>query len=108
MKKAELKAIITGHIHGKLMDGSIKPDSAPDLITFIGEAIDNRDQELVNDIADLVRQWEQAMGSEDTTLYTLGLRRIIDLIRDDSHKPTAPVDHRDFKRGWELPDRDAK
>ena len=65
------------------MTGDIKPDGAPDLISFIEEAIDNRDQELVNNISLLIRDWEEAMGAEDKTLYTLGMRRVIDMLREE-------------------------
>lgn len=94
--RIEVGKIISGHLHEKIMDGSIKPDVVPDLISFIEEAIKERDNSLVADLAILTRDWEDAMGPEDKTLYTLGLRRAIDLIRNEKHKP-LDEDKRDFK-----------
>lgn len=88
--------VISGYLHEKIMDGSIKPDAVPDLISFIEEAIKTRDDGLVAGLAILTRDWETAMGSDDKSLYTLGLRRAIDLIRGESHKPLSD-DVRDFK-----------
>jgi len=88
--------VISEYIHGKIMDGSIKPDAVPDLISFIEEAIAVRDQKLISDLAILTREWEDTMGSDDKSLYTLGLRRAIDLIRGDERKPLGE-DNRDFK-----------
>lgn len=94
--RIEVGKIISGHLHEKIMDGSIKPDAVPDLISFIEEAIKERDDSLVAGLATLTRDWESAMGADDKTLYTLGLRRAIDLIRNENHKP-LDEDKRDFK-----------
>lgn len=94
--RIEVGKIISEHLHQKIMDGSIQPDAVPDLISFIEEAVLLRDQNLINDLADLTRSWEEAMGQDDKSLYTLGLRRAIDLIRGDERKP-LDEDNRDFK-----------
>ena len=102
MNKSEIKRIISEFIQGKMMTGDVRPDGAPDLISFIEEAIDNRDQELINNIVVLIRTWEEAMGKEDKTLYTLGMRRVIDMLREENHKPLSENDYRDFKRPFEV------
>ena len=94
--RIEVGKIISEHLHQKIMDGSIKPDAVPDLVSFIDEAIKERDDSLVAGLATLTREWETAMGPDDKSLYTLGLRRAIDLIRGESHKPLGE-DVRDFK-----------
>jgi len=45
---------------------------------------------------------EEAMGEEDKTLYTLGMRRVIDMLREENHKPLSENDYRDFKRPFEV------
>jgi len=92
----DIMKIISGYLHEKIMDGSVKPDAVPDLISFIEEAFAVRDQKLISDLAILTREWEDTMGSDDKSLYTLGLRRAIDLIRGDERKPLGE-DNRDFK-----------
>lgn len=37
------------------------------------------DQQLVN----LVKEWEEKMGEGDSTLYTLGVRRALDIVRGE-------------------------
>lgn len=101
MNRAELKRVISGHITEKIMDGSLKPDSAPDLISFIDEAIDSREQYLISGLAELVRAWEASMGEDDKSLYTLGLRRAIDLIRESDYKPINGDDVRNFQRPFD-------
>jgi hypothetical protein len=94
--RIDLMKIISGHLHEKIMDGSLKPDATPDLLSFIEEAIKTREDSLVEGLATLTRDWETAMGADDKSLYTLGLRRAIDLIRGETHKPLGE-DVRDFK-----------
>lgn len=108
MKRSEVKSNIAEHLTGLIMNGDLRPDAAPDLILFINESIETRDQSIIEDIALLVRQWEHAMGEEDKTLYTLGLRRIIDLIREDNYLPMSKEDFREFKRPFDLPERPDK
>lgn len=101
MNKLQLKRNIADYLTGMIMDGSLKPDSAPDLISFIEEAIDVREQHLINGLAELAQTWEANMGEEDNSLYTLGLRRAIDLIRESDYKPINGDDVRNFQRPFD-------
>lgn len=94
--RIEIRKTIAEHLHQKIIDGSINPDVVPELVSFIEEAIKERDDSLVSDLSSLIRTWEDSMGVEDKTLYTLGLRRVIDLVRNESHKPLNE-DQRGFK-----------
>jgi hypothetical protein len=101
MNKSDLKRTISEYLTGMIMDGSLKPDATPDLISFIEEAIDNREQHLINGLAELAQTWEASMGEDDKSLYTLGLRRAIDLIRESDYKPINGDDVRDFQRPFD-------
>lgn len=105
MNRSELKRTIAEHLTGLIMDGTIKPDNAPDLISFIEETIERRETYLVERMAELVRDWESSMGDEDKSLYTLGIRRAIDVVREAEYKPISGEDFRDFKRPFDLPPR---
>jgi len=102
MNRTELKQKIAEHLTGLIMDGSIKPDNVPDLISFIEQTITERETYLVAKLAELVEHWETSMGEEDKSLYTLGIRRAIDVVRETEYKPINGEDHRDFKRPFEL------
>ncbi len=103
MTKSELKQRFQERITGLIMDGSIKPDSAPELISFLIETVNEREDYLASRLAELVRDWETSMGDEDKSLYTLGIRRAIDVIRETEYKPISGEDFRDFKRPFDLP-----
>lgn len=105
MNRSEFKRTIAEHLTGLIMDGTIKPDNAPDLISFIEETIEKRETYLVERMAELVRDWESSMGDEDKSLYTLGIRRAIDVVREAEYKPINGEDFRDFKRPFDLPPR---
>ncbi len=105
MKNEEMKLILMNHLQNQAMLGNVKPDALPDLKEFIEEVVDKKDSDLVFHIATLIRDWEKSFGEEDKSLYTLGLRRVIDIIRDDSYKPLSE-DHRDFKRPFPIPPRE--
>jgi hypothetical protein len=53
----------------------------------VEEAVANKDNALVEIISSLIKDWEEAMGPEDRSFYTLGLRRVIDIIRNEEYKP---------------------
>lgn len=106
MTKTELKQRFQERITGLIMDGTIKPDSAPELISFLIEVVNEREDFLVTKMAELVFSWEDSMGEEDKTLYTLGIRRAIDVVREVEYKPINGEDFRDFKRPFDLPPRE--
>lgn len=87
MKKSELLDALRTHIHNMILDRHIEPSSIPYLMPQIEKLLEERDQALVTALADLVKDWEQAMGPDDKSLYTLGLRKAIDLIREEEYKP---------------------
>lgn len=102
MNKSELKQRFQERITGLIMDGSIQPDKAPELISYLIEVINEREDYLVARLAELVSTWEDSMGDEDKTLYTLGIRRAIDVIRETEYKPINGEDFREFKRGFDI------
>jgi hypothetical protein len=106
MNKNELKRAFSEYITGMIMDGTIKPDNAPDLISFIDELLDTRETYIVGKLAELVSSWETTMGDDDKSLYTLGVRRAIDVIRETDYKPINGEDYRDFKRPFDLPNEE--
>ena len=103
MNRSEIKQRFQERITGLIMDGSIQADKAPDLVSFFSEVLVEREEYLVAQLAELVTDWENSMGDEDKTLYTLGIRRAIDVIRESQHKPINREDFRDFKRPFEIP-----
>lgn len=95
MKRQELNELIKTHLHNMILDRKIEPESVIQILPFMEEAIANKDNALIETISSLIVDWEEAMGSEDKSFYTLGLRRVIDIIRNEEYKPLNK-DYRDW------------
>lgn len=106
MNKQEAKQTISEYVTSLIIEGSLKPDKAPDLVNLVNNILVSRETFTVENIGLLVKEWETKMGPEDNTLYTLGLRRAVDVITETSYKPLSPEDFRDFKRPFDLPPRE--
>jgi hypothetical protein len=64
-------------------------DQWPVKIELIEKLIDSAVNDWYLDIdqqlSNLVRDWEEKMGDEDKTLYTLGIRRAQDIVRGEEN-----------------------
>lgn len=87
MKKQELIDAMKSHLHNMILDRHIEPESVKHIVPYMEELISTRDEAIVSALVDLIRDWEQAMGDDDKSLYTLGMRRAIDVIREEKYKP---------------------
>ena len=68
---------------------SSPPLHEEDLYIQIRRLMNQYDEHLISEITKLVKEWETEVP-DDTSLYTLGLRRAIDVVRgDDPVLPTA-------------------
>lgn len=41
-------------------------------------------ESIENQLTDLIKDWEEKMSDDDRTLYSLGLRRALDIVRGES------------------------
>jgi hypothetical protein len=41
-------------------------------------------ESIENQLTDLIKDWEEKMSDDDRTLYSLGLRRALDVVRGES------------------------
>lgn len=70
---------------------------SPHVDDFSGEIRDNIDvvldewfDNLDHRLTDLIKDWESRVGNDDKTLYTLGIRRVKDIIRGIDDHPEVP------------------
>lgn len=45
-------------------------------------------ESIENQLTDLIKDWEEKMSDDDRTLYSLGLRRALDVVRGESPIPS--------------------
>lgn len=87
MRKQELIDAMKAHLHNMILDRHIEPESVKHIVPYMEELLSARDEAIVSALAQLIRDWEEAMGDDDKSLYTLGMRRAIDVIREEKYKP---------------------
>ena len=96
----EDRSTIVSYLEGMMMDGTIKPEAVPSLTRFLDEILDGVNDGVIKELVAKVKDWEDTMGEDDKSLYTLGIRQAIDVVRGD--KPThakeyKPIDEEDFR-----------
>lgn len=50
---------------------------------LIGSAVNDWYSDIDQQLVNMVKEWEEKMGEDDKTLYTLGVRRALDLVRGE-------------------------
>jgi hypothetical protein len=62
----------------------------PDIANMIVEEATTWNSEIIDELDTMIREWEQRMGKDDKTMYTLGIRRVKDLLGGKSiEEPTS-------------------
>lgn len=82
------------------MEGSIKPEAVPSLTTFLDDVISQANEDIIKNLVGKIKDWEEAIGEDDKSLYTLGIRQAVDILRGDlpTHsKEYKPLDEEDFR-----------
>lgn len=65
-------------------EGFLNSESAS-LVTFLfREHLEKYNNSLSEDIHNKARAWEESVGEDDASLYTLGLRHASDIVRGES------------------------
>jgi hypothetical protein len=98
---------IVAHLEALMRDGSIKPEVVPSLIRFIDNATSEKNEDLIKILVQKIQDWEDTMGEDDKSLYTLGIRQAVDVLRGDSPshaKEYKPLDEEDFRPKEETKD----
>jgi hypothetical protein len=96
----QVRSTIVSYLEGMMMDGSIKPEAVPALTRFLDEVISEGNEDLIKTLVGKIQDWENTMGENDKSLYTLGIRQAVDVLRGDSPthaKEYKPLDEEDFR-----------
>lgn len=96
----DVRYTIVSHLRGMMMEGSIKPEAVPSLTTFLDDVISQANEDIIKNLVGKIKDWEEAIGEDDKSLYTLGIRQAVDILRGDlpTHsKEYKPLDEEDFR-----------
>lgn len=96
----ETRSTIVTYLEGMMMAGSIKPEAVPALTRFLDEVLDGVNDEAVRALTEKIKDWEDTMGDDDKSLYTLGIRQAVDVLRGNvpTHaKEYRPLGEEDFR-----------
>ena len=96
----DVRSTIVSHLEGLMMDGSIKPEAVPSLTRFLDDVISGVNDELIKTLVGKIQDWEDTMGEDDKSLYTLGIRQAVDVLRGNKFehaKDYKPLGEEDFR-----------
>lgn len=67
------------------------PEQFQKIYGIVIEIVDEWREAKISEVEQMVKDWETTMTSDDKTLYSLGLRRAIDVFREESALNQLPV-----------------
>ncbi len=82
MKKQELVSTIIKDITVAMVNNE-KP-TVEQIAEAVMTPVDSFVNSIENQLTELIKDWEEKMSDDDKTLYSLGLRRALDIVRGDS------------------------
>ena len=91
MKPSTLTQSILDELNLMVKSGRFTPDVLMDIAGVVGDNVESWLQDKTEKLDSMVQEWEATMGDGDKTFYSLGIRRAIDVIRDESAFQQLPV-----------------
>lgn len=82
MKKQELVSTIIKDITVAMVNNE-KP-TVEQIAEAVTTPVDSFVKSIENQLTELIKDWEEKMSDDDKTLYSLGLRRALDVVRGES------------------------
>jgi hypothetical protein len=71
--------------------GDMTPEALMKVHEVIQNSVDNWIELKVSTLEDMIKEWEQVMDSGDNSLYSLGLRRAVDVVREQTAYSQLPI-----------------
>lgn len=69
----------------------ITPEAMLAVVGIAEEVFEEWHSEVVEVLQGMVKDWEETMGDDDKSFYTLGIRRSIDIITAESAEEKLPI-----------------
>ena len=90
-KDRNFRKMYAEHLQSMVYSKTVDASAVPELIKFIDEAFTNWEKSLVDELGQKAKAWETAMGDDDKSLYTLGIRHSIDAIKGVPKNEYQPI-----------------
>ncbi len=71
--------------------GEITPDTLMKISRIVESRVEEWRVGIINDLNLMVREWEETMGDDDQSFYTLGIRRAIDKLNGKPATSELPI-----------------
>jgi hypothetical protein len=71
--------------------GEMTPEALMKVNEVIETSVDSWIVSKVDILEDMIKEWELVMDSGDTSLYSLGLRRAVDVVREQTAYSQLPI-----------------
>lgn len=86
---------LTNNIIEQLRQLAQREEITPEVLMTVSKVIETSvDSWIVSKtdvLEDMIKEWEQVMDSEDNSLYSLGLRRAVDVVREETAYSQLPI-----------------
>lgn len=71
--------------------GEMTPEALLKVSEVIETSVDSWIVSKVSTLEDMIKEWEEVMDSGDNSLYSLGLRRAVDIVREQTAYSQLPI-----------------
>lgn len=85
--KDEIRRVLLNYV----MNQKLNEQVMLELDITLKQVVDNWIESKKATLQDMVTKWEETMGTDDSSLYSLGLRRAIDVITDTDTFAQLPI-----------------
>ena len=96
-RNKDIKKVVADHLQSMVYWKNINASVVPELVGFLDEVFLSWEKSLVDALSQKALTWETAMGDEDKSLYTLGIRHSIDAIKGLPQNEYQPIGE-DFRK----------
>ena len=90
-RNKDIKKVVADHLQSMVYWKNINASVVPELVGFLDEVFLSWEKSLVEELSQKALTWETAMGDEDKSLYTLGIRHSIDVIKGVPENEYQPM-----------------
>lgn len=82
---------VGGELRGMLREGRINPNDLLDIMGVVKNHFEVWQSQVIDSLKEMIDKWEESMGDDDDSLYSLGLRRAIDVITNETAESKLPI-----------------
>ena len=87
----DVRKVYVDHLQSMVYWKTIDASVVPELLKFLDEVFDTWEKSIIKELGQKVLAWEAAMGDDDKSLYTLGIRHSIDAIKGVPKNEYQPI-----------------